>query len=141
MARRIGLPTLSLALLGPLLLAFGSNQAGPPSDTIPRPKENVRAEIHDRQGVVTALEFLSCGGRTFLPLERGEGTLMVPFSKVQQVQVGGDQGDRVPVTVELGDGNKLEGTLPLTLLCTGATEFGNFQIQIRGIRSILIAAR
>ncbi len=141
MVRRIGLPTLALALLGPLLLAFGSNQAGPPSDTIPRPKENIRAEIRDHQGVSTSVEFLSCGGRTFLPLERGAGTLMVPFSKIQRVEVGAEEEDRVAVSVDLGEGKRLEGSLSRTLLCTGATEFGNFQIEIRGTASILVGAR
>lgn len=127
---------LLLVGLVPFLLALGGGGAGPVSDTIPRPKENFSAELLDKQGVAIRVAFLSCGGKTFFPLDRGEGTLMVPFSKVRRLTVGAEEGGRVVATVEVEGGKTLEGTLPSTLLCTGETEFGNYQVEARGLHRI-----
>ncbi len=125
------------AVLGWLALTgMGGGGAGPVSDTIPRPKENHRVQVKDRQGVSTDLELFSCGGKTFFPLERGEGTLLVPFRKVRRVALGAEQGSRVPARIEVEGGAVLDGALPRTLLCTGSTEFGNFRIEIRGLSEI-----
>ena len=123
-------------LAAPLLMAMGGGGGGPLSDTIPRPKDNFRADLTDRQGVVTRVEFLSCDGKTFLPLERGEGTLMVPFSKVSRVVFGEESGARMSATVDAEGGKALEGTLARTLVCTGVTEYGNYQIEARGLKQI-----
>lgn len=127
---------LMLLILVPFLLAMGGGGGGPVSDTIPRPKESFSAELLDKQGVATRVQFLSCGGKTFFPLDRGEGTLMVPFAKVRRLTVGGEDAARVAATVEVEGGKTLEGALPRTLLCTGETEFGNYQVEVRGLRWI-----
>jgi len=138
MPRRCSFRWVWLGLAVPLLMGMGGG-GGPISDTIPRPKDNFSADIVDRQGVSTHVEFLSCAGKTFLPLERGEGTLMVPFAKVSRVAVGSDAGDAVRVTVEVAGGDALEGTLPRSLLCTGATAYGNYQIPVQGVREVVLA--
>lgn len=139
MPRRPPCLLLLLAALCPLLLALGGGGAGPVSDTIPRPKENYRADLVDRGGQTTRVEFLSCSGRTFLPLKVGEGTLMVPFSKVEKVSVAEGQAGDVGVRIEVeGGGKALEGSLSRSLLCTGATEYGNFQVEMAGIQEIRI---
>lgn len=136
MLRRPSLPVLALTVLAPVLLALGGGGAGPVSDTIPRPQESFSAELLDRQGVTTRVELLSCAGRTFFPLERGEGTLMVPFAKVRRLAVGAEEGPEVAVTLELEGGTTLEGRLARALLCTGSTEFGNYQVELGGLRRI-----
>jgi hypothetical protein len=88
--------------------------------------------------VVTRVEFLSCAGKTFLPLEKGEGTLMVPFAKVTRLTFGEESGSVMQVRVEVAGGKALEGALPRTLLCTGATEYGNYQIQVQGLREVSV---
>jgi hypothetical protein len=123
----------------PLLMGMGGG--GPVSDSIPRPKESYRAELVDRQGVRTHVDFLSCDGKTFLPLERGEGTLMVPFSKMRKVTVGAEGGSRVKAKIEVDGSKNLEGSLPRSLLCTGVTDYGNYQIEIRGLQEIDLAQR
>ncbi len=126
-----------LGVLGVLLLlGMGGGGGGPVSDTIPRPKENHRADLVDRQGITTRVELLSCNGKTFLPLERGEGTLMVPFAKIERVTMDGEQGTRVAVRVEVVGGTRLEGFLPRTLLFTGTTDYGNYRIEARGLAEI-----
>lgn len=126
---------LCLAAL-PLLTAMGGGGAGPVSDTIPRPKENHRAELVDRQGVVTRVELLACNGKTFLPLERGEGTLMVPFAKVRKVTLGEENGSRLAARVEVEGADALEGRLARTLLFTGVTDYGNYRVEARGLAEI-----
>ncbi|MFU8856770.1 MAG: hypothetical protein ACNA8S_07145 [Deferrisomatales bacterium] len=136
MLRRPLLFAATLALLTPFLLGLGGGGGSPVSDTIPRPKESFSAQLLDRQGLTTRVELLSCAGRTFFPLERGEGTLMVPFGKIRQVEVGGEDGSGVAVTFHLEGGTVLEGRLPRQLLCTGSTEFGNYQVELRGLSRI-----
>jgi len=136
MVRRFSLSMVLLGALAPFLLAMGGGGGGPLSDSIPRPKDNFTADLLDRQGVVTRVELFSCAGKTFFPLERGEGTLMVPFAKVRGLAVGAEEGARVAATVDVDGGKPLEGTLPRTLLCTGSTAFGNYQVEIRGLRQI-----
>lgn len=129
-----------LIVLAPLLMALGGGGAGPVSDTIPRPKDNFRADLTDRQGVVTRVEYLSCGGKTFFPLERGEGTLMVPFGKVRQVTFGEEAGAKVVADFAIDGAHELEGRLTRTLLCTGITEYGNYQIEVQGLSRIAFAS-
>jgi len=138
MRRRFSIPRSLLVATVPVLLAMGGTGGGLVSDTIPRPKENFTADLVDQQGVVTRVQFLSCSGKTFLPLKRGEGTLMVPFDKMTRLAVESDAGSRVEARVELEGGKSLEGALSGTLLCTGATEYGNYQIAIQGLREIVI---
>ena len=141
MARRASrFPSLALLVaVAPLLTAMGGGGGGALSDTIPRPEESFRAELVDRQGVRTQVEHLSCNGKTFLPLERGDGTLMVPFEKARKVSLGAETGSKIGAKVEVDGGKSLEGSLPRALLCTGVTEFGNYQIELRGLREINLA--
>ncbi len=136
MSVRRSVLVVSSAAVFLLLTAMGGGGSGPVSDTIPRPKENYRAELVDRQGVVTRVELLACNGRTFLPLERGEGTLMVPFSKVKRVTLGEESGSRLAARVEVEGAKALEGRLARTLLFTGVTEYGNYRVEARGLAEI-----
>ncbi len=138
MPRRWSCPVLLLAASFPLLLALGGGGAGPVSDTIPRPKDNYVADLLDRGGQKTRVELLTCGGRTFFPLKVGEGTLMVPFSKVEKVSVETGQGGDVQVRIDAGGAAPLEGMIPRSLLCTGSTEYGNFQVDLSGLQEIRI---
>jgi len=124
-------------LLMPLLLGMGGRGGGPASDSIPRPKENYSADLLDRQGVTTRVTSLSCNGRTFFPLERGEGILMVPFGKVSRVKLDLDNSSRVDAAIQVPGVQPLEGKLPRSLLCTGATDYGNYQVEIRGLAEII----
>lgn len=138
MPRRWSCLVLLLAASFPLLLALGGGGAGPVSDTIPRPKDNYVADLLDRGGQKTRVEFLTCAGRTFFPLKVGEGTLMVPFSKVEKVSVETAQGGDVQVRIDAGGAAPLEGMIPRSLLCTGSTEYGNFQVDLSGLQEIRI---
>jgi hypothetical protein len=115
---------------------MGGTGRAPQSDTIPRPKESHRAGLVDRQGVETDLEFFSCDGKTFFPLQRGEGTLMVPFARVRRNTLRAGTESHVSVTIEVDGADSLDGTLPQDLLCTGTTEYGNFRVEIGGLEKI-----
>ena len=67
MSRRVMRKFALILAITPFLMGMGSG--GPVSDSIPRPKESYRADLVDRQGVLTRVDFLSCDGKTFLPLE------------------------------------------------------------------------
>lgn len=125
---------LALAL-GPLLLAMGGG-GGPSSDTIPRPKEKHAAELSDRQGYVTKATYVSLAGKTYVPLQRGEGTLTIPFDRIERVKVGAEKGANVELTVLVEGGKALEGTVPRGLLATGVTEYGNYQVEVRGLKEV-----
>ncbi len=128
---------LAAALLAaPLVLGMGGGGAGPVSDTIPRPEENHAATLRDRQGIVTEVTHLACGGKTYLPLWRGEGTLLVPFAQVQRVTLGTDGPAGVAVTVVAAEGQKLAGTLEASLEVTGETGLGNYRVPVKGLAEI-----
>jgi hypothetical protein len=88
---------------------------------------------------MTKVSLFSCNGKTFLPFDRGEGTLMVSFSKVVRVKLGAEKENVLDATVQVEGGKSLDGRLPRTLLCTGTTEFGNYQIELRGVKEILFS--
>jgi len=96
-----------------------------------------RADFVDRQGVLTQLESVSCDGKTFFPLQHGEGTLMVPFTKAHRVTLGKESTSRVMASIEVDSTKRLDGSLPRSLLCTGATEYGNFQVEIGALEQII----
>jgi hypothetical protein len=123
-------------LVAPLLLGMGGGGAGPVSDTIPRPEENHTATLRDRQGIVTEVTHLACAGKTYLPLRRGEGTLLVPFARVQRVVLGADGPAGVAATVAAAEGQELAGTLEASLEVTGETGLGNFRVPMRGLAEI-----
>jgi hypothetical protein len=129
-------PLLLLAAAFPLLLAMGGGGT-PLSDTIPRPRDNYAAELLDRQGYSTRASHVSCNGQTFLPLERGEGVLLVPFERIVRVRLGGEKGKKVEATVEVRGAKPLEGLLPRGLLCTGVTDYGSYQVEARGLKEIV----
>jgi hypothetical protein len=133
---RRSIPFILLLLAAPLLLAMGGSGGMPASDTIPRPKERFTAELVDRQGVVTRVTFVSANGKTFFPLKRGEGTLMVPFSRLVHVRFGTEREAEVEATFQVEGGRQLEGRLPRGLPVTGVTDFGNYQVEVRGLREI-----
>ena len=127
---------LLLVALCPALLAMGG--AGTPiSDKIPRPKDNYGADLVDRQGYSTHASHLSCNGQTFFPLKRGEGTLLVPFERVVRLRLGAEKGKSVEGTVEVRGAKPLSGLLPRNLLCTGTTDYGNYQVEVRGLKEIV----
>ncbi len=138
MDRRYWVPLLVTFAAVPALLGMGGGRNGPLNEAIPRPRDNVRAELADRQGVTTRVELFSCAGKTFLPLARGEGILMVPFAKLERLAVGAEGGTTVRVSLTVEGGTVLEGDLSRDLLCTGVTEYGNYQVPLGGLRSAVL---
>jgi len=132
--RRIG--SLGLVLLSTLLLGMGGSGGMPSTDTIPRPKERHIAELTDRLGVTTRVSYVSCEGKTFFPLKRGEGILMVPFSKLVRVRFGAEKEADVEATFQVEGGQSLEGRIPKTVSISGTTEFGNYRVEARGLREM-----
>ncbi|MBI5442164.1 MAG: hypothetical protein HY900_13245 [Deltaproteobacteria bacterium] len=134
--RRLGLTGV---LVGAFFLLAGMGGGGdmPSSDTIPRPKERFTGDLIDRQGVTTRATYLACAGKTFFPLKRGEGILMVPFTKLVRVKFGAEKDTQVEATFQIEGGKELQGRLPHNAAITGATDYGNYQIELRGLREIV----
>ena len=129
---------LAAALLAtPLLLGMGGG-GGQVSDSIPRPEKNHTGTMRDHKGVVTEVTHLACNGKTYLPLRRGEGTLMVPFSLVRKVEFTGEGPEGVAVVVQSTEGDVLEGTVSYSIDCTGATSLGNYRIPVTGVAEITL---
>ncbi|MBI5015847.1 MAG: hypothetical protein HZB55_10200 [Deltaproteobacteria bacterium] len=61
---------------------------------------------------------------------------MVPFDKIVRARVGAEKGDQVEASIQVQGAKTLEGTVSRALLCTGSTEFGNYQIEMRGLKEI-----
>ena len=130
---------LAVALLMvPLLMGMGGGGGAPISDSIPRPEENHAATLRDRRGILTEVTHLACSGKTYLPLRRGEGTLMVPFALVERVQFDAAGADGVAVTIHSADGEELGGRLALSLEITGVTPLGNYRVPVKGLAEIVL---
>ena len=138
MVRGSRLWLVAALVAAPLLLGMGGGGGGPVSDTIPRPEENHTATLRDRQGIVTEVTHLACGGKTYLPLRRGEGTLLVPFGRVQRVALGPDGPAGVAATVYAAEGQELAGTLEASLEVTGETGLGNYRVPVKGLVEIVL---
>jgi hypothetical protein len=87
--------------------------------------------------VVTEVSHLACSGKTYLPLGRGEGTLMVPFARVRRVVLGEASAAGVAATV-YAEGMELTGTLSAKLEVTGVTELGNYRVPLQGLSEIAL---
>jgi hypothetical protein len=129
---RVVLPLVGVSVL----LGMGGGGRAPLSDSIPRPQESFSAAIRDGKGVETRLAGLSCGGKVFFPVARGDGILMVPFSKVSRLTTDASSGGEIRVRLALAGLEDLEGTLPGELECTGETDYGNYRIPFRRIAGI-----
>lgn len=133
MARK-PIPTLSLLILIPVIFGMGGN--GADSTSIPKPEELYTAKLMDRNGVETVVEQFSCDGRVFLSVERGGGTLMVPFSKISAVNLGQQAGSKIAAEIKIAGDQELKGEISRSMKCAGSTPFGNFIAEIVNIDSM-----
>ena len=102
---------------------------GQPEGTTPETDINVKAEVSDRDGVITSLEKFSMAGKTALDAWRGQGKLTIPFANIDQVVFGDRSGDAVTVEVKLRTGEAMTLQVRSRAQFYGSTGFGAFRIK------------
>jgi hypothetical protein len=129
------LATFSLLAAALLLLGMG-DLGGAPAGSVPQTAENLHAVVIDRSGIRTDLSQFSMDGTLFLEGNRGSGKLTVDFKKIAAVDFGQVSGDRVAVSLQLKDGEKIDLMILRRALFYGDTGYGAFKIAARDLQRI-----
>lgn len=119
-----------------ILTGMGSMGDTTPSNKIPVPEKNFSAQVVDRQGIQTTLSQFSFEGKVFLSGKRGSAHIAIPFEKISLVQMQSPEGNEVLAKVTLRDQKSVEVKLDKRAKFYGQAEFGTFQIESHGLKSI-----
>ncbi len=82
-----------VVLFSSLLFLMGMGGLGGPApvEKTPVPEKNFNARVLDHQGVQTSLSQVSFEGKVFLVGKRGDATVTIPFDKISQVEIKGQE--------------------------------------------------
>jgi hypothetical protein len=127
-----------VAIFSSVLFIMGMGELGgtAPADKIPVPGKNFNTLVVDREGVQTALSQFSFEGKAFLSGKRGSATIAIPFEKIFQVELQGQEGSEVLAKVTFLDKKSIEVKMDKRSKFYGKAEFGTFQIEIKDLKSI-----
>jgi hypothetical protein len=132
-----GALTVILVLLAAALLLGMGSVGGPAEGTIPKTKENIKAQIIDRSGVSTDLTRFSISGEVFLEGRRGDGTMSVFFRDLKEISFGPVSGNDVPADLLLTSGSHLRLNVHKSALFYGDTGFGAYRIAAGEVSRIV----
>ena len=127
-----------VVLFSSLLFLMGMGCLGGPApvEKTPVPEKNFNARVLDHQGVQTSLSQFSFEGKVFLVGKRGDATVTIPFEKISQVEIKGQEGNEVLVVVALQKQEKIEVKIDKSSKFYGKADFGTFQIESKDLKSI-----
>ncbi len=127
-----------VVLFSSLLFLMGMGGLGGPApvEKTPVPEKNFNARVLDHQGVQTSLSQVSFEGKVFLVGKRGDATVTIPFDKISQVEIKGQEGNEVLVVVALQKQEKIEVKIDKSSKFYGKADFGTFQIESKDLKSI-----
>lgn len=127
-----------VAIFSTVLFIMGMGELGSaaPADKIPVPEKNFNTLVIDREGIQTALSQFSFDGKVSLSGKRGSATVAIPFEKISQVELQGQEGSEVLAKVTLLDQKSIEVKVDKRSKFYGKAEFGTFQIEIKDLKSI-----
>jgi hypothetical protein len=127
-----------LAIFSSVLFIMGMGDLGgaASADKIPVPAKNFNTLVVDREGIQTTLSQFSFDGKVFLGGKRGGATIAIPFEKISQVELQGQEGSEVLAKVTLLDQKSIEVKVDKRSKFYGKAEFGTFQIEIKDLKSI-----
>jgi uncharacterized protein involved in tellurium resistance len=117
-------------------MGMGELGGAVPADKIPVPEKNFNTLVIDREGIQTALSQFSFDGKVSLGGKRGSATVAIPFEKISQVELQGQEGSEVLAKVTLLDQKSIEVKVDKRSKFYGKAEFGTFQIEIKDLKSI-----
>lgn len=119
-----------------LLLTGMGGLGGGPEGTIPETRENIKARVFDRSGVVTELTRFSMDGQVFIMGKLGDGDISVFFKDLREVDFDRITGEYIPAKLHLDSGKALDLTIRKRAVFYGDTGFGAYQIRARDIKRI-----
>ena len=118
------------------LMGMGGLGGPAPVEKVPVPEKNFNARLLDHQGVQTSLSQVSFEGKVFLVGKRGDATVTIPFEKISQVEIKGQEGNEVLAVVALQKQEKIEVKIDKSSKFYGKADFGTFQIESKDLKSI-----
>lgn len=129
--------TTALVLLTAALLMGMGSLGGPSEGTIPKPKENIGAQLVDRSGISTDLSRFSMDGNIFVRGRRGEGEMNVFFRDLKEVSFGAVSGSDVPADLLLTSGRRVQLKVDKKAVFYGDTGVGNYNITAGDVSRIV----
>jgi len=132
-----GALTVILVLLAAAMLTGMGNLGGTQEGTVPKTKENIKAQIVDRSGVSTDLTRFSQAGEVFIEGRRGDGHLSVLFRDLKEINFGPVSGNDVPADLLLKTGAHLHLKLNKGAIFYGDSGYGAYRIAAGDINRIL----
>jgi hypothetical protein len=130
--------TLVTLLLTVPVVAWGTGFGGGDTPSrIPVAAKPYGATIEDLGGVMVEVTNLTFDGEVTLGGRVGEGLVAIPFSKIAEVRIEPSSDEDVRIAfVKLLDGSSVSVRIDHDLPCFGATNYGNYKIEVRGIRRV-----
>jgi hypothetical protein len=100
---------------------------------VPKTKDNFSVTIHDTSGVSTRLTRFSIDGETFLPARRGQGSLTIPFERIEEMTFQDGKA-----TVKVKDGQPVEVSIDRRLTANGLSDYGPYRITLKEVRRVVV---
>ena len=118
------------------LVAMGG-LGGPARVRAPEPSNNYSATIIDQDNISTGVEKFSFSGQTAISGNVGNGQVSIDFDKIKGITFR--LMDKIlEATVMLKDGKTVSMTLDNGLACYAKLPYGEYKIDVKDIRSIII---
>lgn len=124
-------------LFVPFMLGMGSMTGDDSPDRIPVTEEKFSATFVDQMDVVTRCTDVSIEGKTFIEGTKGKGTYTIPFEKIKSVRFF-LKGGELKGVILLEDGSRDELILDKDHKVYGRTNSGTFQIDISGLKKMIM---
>lgn len=122
--------------LGTAATAGGIMGTDAPS-RIPVPARDFTATVEDTSGTVVTVQKATWNGEVFIYGNLGEAQVTIPFERIAEARIEPHPDkDKVTVMAVLRQGEPVTITVEHDTPCFGATEFGNYKIEIDRVRRI-----
>lgn len=118
-------------------LGMGEMGRGPaPLDRVPTPEKNISAAVIDRGGMQSTLQSFSFEGKIFLAGKHGRASVAIPFEKIAEIEVQGQEGSETIVRVLLRDQKTVQIKMDKRSKFFGKTDYGTYQIEAQDLKTI-----
>lgn len=128
-----------LCLAIPFLLGMGALGGAPPAEA-PATEELFSATITDAAGVTVRISRASVDGLTVVTGHLGNGVVMVPFRRIDSIDVEPGDARRRDCVLKLVDGESVKLGIDGNITFVGAMEYGTYRVRIGDVSTIRFTA-
>lgn len=125
-----------LVIVSLLIPAVALGMMSKKANDIPKPEQNFRVIVTDRQDFQIEAFQVSIDSNLYLSCKKGSGTLYIDFGDISEVEFGAIEKDSVRASLKLHNGDVIECSLNKNIECTGYTDYGPYRIRLNGLKAI-----